>query len=1019
MVHLHTRSAYSLLESPFRIEQIVDMAIKYSFNHACLTDKRSMYGTMKFIKLCQEKGIHPIVGLEVDSVYQDQPFDFILLAKNDRGLQDLYALSTILMNDPSKISLELLFKYVLDCIVLTAGDDDSLEQYIDNDELEKLEQILKYCHEHIPDFYVSIAMNDSKYRANKNVILKRVAHDCGCRTVALSRIFYAFKEDVEKQRILKAIDKQTTIHDQTLNVLYDRYYRSQEEMNALYDKDDLNATEEIAEKCNIQLAMRKSHLPHFENKLGIDSQTYLIKLCKKGLLKRLNNHLTEEYVRRLEYELSVINSMGFTDYFLIVWDFIRYARSQDIYVGPGRGSAAGSLVAYCLGITHIDPIKNHLLFERFLNPDRVSMPDIDTDFPDDRRDEVIQYVKEKYGAGHVSHIVTFNTLKAKQVLRDVARVIAMPIRKVDELCKLIGNAPNMTLQMAYQQIPAFKRMIDTDKKDQELFELCLPLEGLPRHISVHAAGVVLSDQDIEKVCPLVRIDEENTATQFTQEYLEDLGLIKMDFLGLRNLTTIYQIINTLKQHHIDIDIMKLPLNDAKTYQLLSKGDTIGVFQLESEGIKNLLRKMKPSKFEDISAVLALYRPGAMQNIDEYIKRKNDASLIEYPHEKLIPYLKETYGLMIYQEQVMQCAQVIGGFTLAQADNLRKAMSKKKVEIMQSYKEQFIQGALNNKVSYKQAGELFDSMERFGGYGFNKSHSYAYGLISYQMAYLKANYPLFFYQRLLDSVIGSEVKTAQYIYECQHRGIKILPCDVNHSQASYTIENDALRMPLQVMKGIGRSIYPIILKERTKGEFKDGIDFVVRVSAAGLGESSLRILIDGGALDGFEYNRATWNENLSKILDYARLVRVEEKNQVLFDFTVVSRPSILKIKENTLLKAQREHHILGFYLSEHPVQTLRKKYPKCIPISQLQEKMDYVQVIGRVASFRTHKTKRQDMMCFMNIEDECGKIDVAVMPSLYDQNKLKIERNQIVIVQGKKDRDMSILARRLEWVDSDN
>ena len=536
MVHLHTRSAYSLLESPFRIEQIVDMTIKYGFNHACLTDKRSMYGTMKFIKLCQEKGIHPIVGLEVDSVYQDQPFDFILLAKNDRGLQDLYALSTILMNDPSKISLELLFKYVLDCIVLTAGDDDSLEQYIDNDELEKLEQILKYCHEHIPDFYVSIAMNDSKYRANKNVILKRVAHDCGCRTVALSRIFYAFKEDVEKQRILKAIDKQTTIHDQTLNVLYDRYYRSQEEMNALYDKDDLNATEEIAERCNIQLAMRKSHLPHFENKLGIDSQTYLIKLCKKGLLKRLNNHLTEEYVRRLEYELSVINSMGFTDYFLIVWDFIRYARSQDIYVGPGRGSAAGSLVAYCLGITHIDPIKNHLLFERFLNPDRVSMPDIDTDFPDDRRDEVIQYVKEKYGAGHVSHIVTFNTLKAKQVLRDVARVIAMPIRKVDELCKLIGNAPNMTLQMAYQRIPTFKRMIDTDKKDQELFELCLPLEGLPRHISVHAAGVVLSDQDIEKVCPLVRIDEENTATQFTQEYLEDLGLIKMDFLGLRNLS---------------------------------------------------------------------------------------------------------------------------------------------------------------------------------------------------------------------------------------------------------------------------------------------------------------------------------------------------------------------------------------------------------------------------------------------------------------------------------------------------
>ena len=590
---------------------------------------------------------------------------------------------------------------------------------------------------------------------------------------------------------------------------------------------------------------------------------------------------------------------------------------------------------------------------------------------------------------------------------------------IDRLNNLIGPPGIQTRRLHYSNESVFadtmrqRTIVQTKSID-------LSLKAVLPELPPDTVEKILTNQPIKSVIVVPLVAQKKEFGWFCVfSAREELASAEMDFLGLRNLTTIYQIINTLKQHHMDIDIMKLPLNDAKTYQLLSKGDTIGVFQLESEGIKNLLRKMKPSKFEDISAVLALYRPGAMQNIDEYIKRKNDASLIEYPHEKLIPYLKETYGLMIYQEQVMQCAQVIGGFTLAQADNLRKAMSKKKVEIMQSYKEQFIQGALNNKVSYKQAGELFDSMERFGGYGFNKSHSYAYGLISYQMAYLKANYPLFFYQRLLDSVIGSEVKTAQFIYECQHRGILILPCDVNHSQASYTIENDALRMPLQVMKGIGRSIYPIILKERTKGEFKDGIDFVVRVSAAGLGESSLRILIDGGALDGFEYNRATWNENLSKILDYARLVRVEEKNQVLFDFTVVSRPSILKIKENTLLKAQREHHILGFYLSEHPVQTLRKKYPKCIPISQLQEKMDYVQVIGRVASFRTHKTKRQDMMCFMNIEDECGKIDVAVMPNLYDQNKLKIERNQIVIVQGKKDRDMSILARRLEWVDSDN
>lgn len=1016
MVHLHTRSVYSLLESPFRLEQIVDEAIKHGFRHACLTDRHSMYGTMKFYKLCKEKGVHPIIGLEVETKHGEDLFDFVLLSKNDDGLQGLYALSTRLMNENGCIELDDLHSYTNDCVVITAGSDDTLEKWIVHGDTNKVKQFLSDCNKKWNDFYVSISMNDSKFHAANNVKLKECAKSVGCKTVALSRIFYALKEDVEKQRILLAIDKQTSIHDQTLNVLYDRYYRSPLEMANLYEQEDLDATEEIARKCNVQMALKKSDLPHFENKLGIDSKSYLIKLCKAGLLKRLNNRVSEEYASRLEYELSVINSMGFTDYFLIVWDFIRYARSQDIYVGPGRGSAAGSLVSYCLGITHIDPIKNHLLFERFLNPDRISMPDIDTDFPDDRRDEVIDYVKGVYGKNHVSHIVTFNTLKAKQVLRDVGRVTGYSMRKVDELTKLIGNAPKMTLLSAYKEIPAFKRLIDTDQKARELFELCLPLEGLPRHISVHAAGIVLSNQEIEKVCPLVKVDENNMATQFTMEYLEELGLIKMDFLGIRNLTTIYQIVQTLKKDNIDIDVLKLPLNDSKTYQLLSRGDTIGIFQLESEGIKNLLRKMKPSKFEDISAVLALYRPGAMANIDAYIERKNNPSMVTYPHEKLKPYLSETYGLMIYQEQVMQTAQVIAGFTLAQADNLRKAMSKKNPEVMNSFKEMFVQGALKNNVPYKMANELFETMERFAGYGFNKSHSYAYGLIAYQMAYLKANYPLNFYQRLLDSVIGAEVKTAQYIYECAHRKIKVLPCDVCFSDESYTIENDALRMPLQVMKGIGKSIYPVILKEREKGVFKDGIDFIVRTCAKGLSESSLRILIDGGALDSFEYNRATWNENLSRILDYARLVRVENKDGVLFDLDVVSRPVITKIKENTITKAQREHQALGFYLSEHPVEALRKQYPNCIPLKNVKGSMDFVQVIGRVSSFRNHQTKKGDWMCFMSIEDENSKIDVVIMPNLYNLNKVKIERNQIVLVQGKKDRENSILARKLEWID---
>lgn len=1016
MVHLHTRSVYSLLESPFKIEDIVQQALDHEFRHACLTDRHSMYGIMKFYKLCLEKGIHPILGLEVQTVYENRPYDFVCLAKSDRGLQSLYKLSSYLMTGIDHVDFYEFVSYTSDCVVLTAGSSDSLEQDLTHGNEEGISLFLNVCKENIEDFYVSMSMNDSKFHQSYNSKLKQIVRELSIPTVALSRILYAKKEDVEKLRILKAIDRQTTIHDATLDVLYDRYYRSKEEMSALYDPEDFAESERIATRCNVQMAFEKSHLPHFENKLNIDSQSYLIKLCKKGLMKRRNGQVSTAYAKRLEYELHVITSMGFTDYFLIVWDFIRFARSQNIYVGPGRGSAAGSLVAYCLGITHIDPIENHLLFERFLNPERVSMPDIDTDFPDDRRDEVISYVKDRYGSQHVAHIVTFNTLKAKQVLRDVGRVLGYPIRKVDEMTKLIGNAPKMTLRQAYAEIPAFKRLIDKDEKARYLFETCLPLEHIPRHISLHAAGIVLSDQEITNVCPLVQVDTDQYATQFTMEYLEELGLIKMDFLGLRNLTTIAKIVATLQENGIKLDVLHLPLNDSKTYDLLARGDTIGIFQLESEGIKNLLRKMQPTKFEDISAVLALYRPGAMQNIDLYIERKNNLSSITYPDDSLVPYLQETYGLMIYQEQVMQTAQVIAGFSLAQADNLRKAMSKKDPQVMASFKELFIQGALQNKVPYKKAVDLFETMERFAGYGFNKSHSYAYGLIAYQMAYLKANYPLFFYQNLLDSVLSSEVKTAQYIYECQHRSIDILPASVNASKASYAIEEKALRMPLQILKGIGKSIYPIILQEREKAPYKDGIDFVVRTSAHGLSESSFRILIDGGALDCFEYNRATWNENLSRILDYARLVRVESKDEVLFDLSIVSRPSIVKMKEDVMQKAQREHAVLGFYLTQHPVEVLRKKMTNVLPLALLGQAKEYVQVVGRVASFRNHKTKRGDWMCFMSLEDENAKVDVVIMPGLYNVHKEKIERNRIVIVQGKKDREQSILARKLEWVD---
>lgn len=1009
MVHLHMRSSYSLLESPIRLENMILHQKQLGFNHVCLTDHNVMYGTMEFYQLCKKHNVHPIIGVEVDSVYKEEPFHFILLAKNDRGLQNLYRLTSIIKES---IAFEEVVNYAADCVVLTSSDGkDMFSAYIEHQDLEKLNAFVELCKNSFSDFYVSVSMNDSGKKRADNKILKQL----DCKRVAVSRILYENSEDVKTLQVLRAIAKQSNIENQGLDVQFQRYLRSPQEMEALYDESDLLATEQIAGMCNVQMAFQKSKLPVFKNKLHIDSRDYLIKLCKKGLEKRLNGNLNTTYMNRLEYELSVIVNMGFTDYFLIVWDFIRYARSQDIFVGPGRGSAAGSLVAYCLGITHIDPIQNNLLFERFLNPSRISMPDIDTDFPDDRRDEVIQYVRDLYGHDHVSHIVTFNTLQAKQAIRDVGRVMNIPARIVDELSKMLKNTPKTTLLQAYNENPVFRKRIESDKRLTDLFQMCIKVEGLPRHTSLHAAGIVLSDQPIVNVCPLVSVDGSIQATQFTAEYLEDLGLIKMDFLGIRNLTTIHEIVTNLKtQKHISLDMMKINLKDAKTYQLLAMGNTLGVFQLESSGITALLQKIQPNKFEDISVVLALYRPGAMQHIDTYIERKKDPTKVVYPHPLLEPVLKETYGIMIYQEQVMQTAQVIGGFSLAQADTLRKAMSKKKLDVMQNLKEQFILGARKKRIQDSVSKEIFSIMEQFAGYGFNKSHSYAYSLVAYQMAYLKANYPLYFYQSLLNSVIGSGIKTSQYIYECKRRNIAVNGCDINLSKEYYEIENNSIRMPLQVLKGVGKTIYPTILEH---APYTDLFDFLAKASMYKINESTIRILIDGGALDSFGYNRATLNENLRKLLDYVNIVRIEDPNDLRFDFSIVSRPGIQRMKENPLQKAQKEQYVYGFYVSEHPVQSLRiHKYPNCIPLLNAVNQDGYMNILVRVASFRTHKTKKGDWMCFMSVEDEADKMDAVIMPRLYAQQKENIQKDRICLIQGKKDRPTSIVVNKIEWIE---
>lgn len=994
-----------MLQSPFRIKEIVDAAAEMGFRHAALTDEGNMFGVMPFYKECRRQNIHPIIGCEFHVRYDEnlakddeKRMHLLFLAKNDAGLQNLYRMSTAVQCGQN-ISLTECADIVQECVVLTSGDSDAMQEWLDHENETMLRNYLQKCAALWPDFYVSIAMNDSAYWREKNKQLKQIAKSLSIPTVALSRIYYRKPDDMETLRLLQAIDKGTTIDDQSLDVKRQRYYRSAQEMDELYDADDLAQTDRIAAMCNVQMSMPKSEIPHFENPKQVDNVTYLRALCRAGLKKRMNGRVPEEYAQRLDHELKVIVQNDFTDYFLIVWDYIREARHRGIYVGPGRGSAAGSLVAYCMGITHVDPIKNHLFFERFLNAGRKNKPDIDTDFPDDRIDEMFKYLDQKYGSDHVARIITYSNLKAKKALNDTAKAMNYPVQKLKELT---AHWPKkeITLQEMLKRDRSFAGMVQHDAQTNLLFRRACAIEGLPRHVSTHAAGVVLSDQPIINVCPLAQIGDTLHATQFSAAYLEELGLIKFDLLSLHNLTTIHAIITDLEKYeHIHIDPLKLPLNDAKTYQMLAQGNTIGVFQLESEGISDLLKQLHPTCFEDISTILALYRPGPMQNRAQYMENRRHPDAIQYIDPRLKPILQETYGIILYQEQIMQIAQVIAGFSLEQADQLRRAMSKKEPEVMQSYHEAFIEGAAHHHCSRKTAEQIFDWIARFADYGFNKSHSYAYGMITYQMAYLKANYPLYFFANLLDG--ANRKKIAEILAECRKMNVKIYGPDVQSSQSGYRPEKNGLRMPLTAIRGIREKENTLILNEREKGPFKDYIDFMIRVSAQKLEQKEIESLIDGGALDCFGLTRETMRdpENLNSVLTYADLVTTSTEQGAVFRYDLVSPPRLKPLKENDQHKARREYDVLGFYLTEHPIQKLRKRY-QCRSIRSCEDFRGYVRVIGEVVRSREHTTKQGNTMCFLTIKDESGTIDAALMPRIYEREKEKITKGAILLIKGR-------------------
>ena len=1001
------------------IPMMVQKAKTLGFSALALSDLNTMHGSLEFVYACHKEGIQPIIGLEFDTQFEAQKCSILCIAKNNEGYQALMEISSKLNCDERRIDFESIGKYTQSLFVIVYSDQSIFDQAFINDDEAEILRRMRLIQSIIPDVLLGINRQEEHYYQVQNMRLKVLLKSIGIRSVAAHRVLYAEADHDEHHRVLKAIGLQKLLSDKQLTLERYRYLLSEAELAQLYAEDDLKMSDWIASQCKVEWNPAQTRLPKFQAPdNSLNSAQYLTQLCLAGLDKRFDNQPIDlQYRSRLKYEIDVIVSMQYEDYFLIVWDFIRFAKTQGIYVGPGRGSAAGSLVSYCLGITHVDPIEHDLLFERFLNPERISLPDIDTDFPDNRRDEVIQYVVQKYGKDHVAHISTFGTLAAKQVLRDVGRVMEISVRELDSISKTIPQTLKITLAQAYEQSTRFKQLIASDERYQKLFRIASALEGLPRHISTHAAGVVMSSVPLKHVVPLIQIEQDMLSTQFTMDHLEALGLIKMDFLGLRNLTIIDEVVQSIK--HRDggtFNILKIPMDDQKTLALVRNVDTVGIFQLESDGMKNLLRQMKTSRFEDIVATIALFRPGPMENIPEYIQARQNPDKVVYPVQAIKPIVESTFGIMIYQEQIMQVAQRMAGFSLAKADLLRKAMSKKKADDLSKLEEAFLKGCIQNGFSEETAQTVYALIFKFANYGFNKSHSVAYAMISYQMAYLKANYPDLFFVALLNSVIGSESKTFEYLQEAKAHRVSVLNPSVNNSLDHYALEEKAIRFPLLIIKGVGTALNQAILKERAKGSFNDFYDFVVRMSTYRISKANFEALIDAGAMDDFKLSRNSMKASLQDALDYADMVRIEHNQQISIDTSLVKPLAMVMVKDDLLEKAERERLVLGYYLSDHPLTHLKQELNVLQSIIHLNVSSSSQTFIAMIKKVKTHRTKNGAMMAFIQLIDESGELDGVLMPQLYQGLEERLKINRIVKISGLIEKEKSCLIKKIEIIE---
>ncbi len=1071
-VHLHVHTEYSLLDGACRINKLFDRVKALGQNAIAITDHGVMYGAVDFFKAAKKAGIHPIIGCEVyvaartrhDKVHgiDNEHAHLVLLCENEIGYQNLISMVSDGFTEgfygKPRIDHELLEKHHEGLIALSACLSGEIPKALLAGRYDDAKRIATEYAAIFGENHFYIELQDHGLADQKRILphLLKLAHELSLPLVCTNDAHYLTKEDAQLQKVLLCIQTATTL-DAPTSMAFENdefYLKSEEDMRALFPhiQSAFDNTAEIAKRCQFEFTFGQTKLPVFDAPGG-DSNAYFRRLCYEGMVQKYGDHPDQTVISRLEYEMDMIEKMGYVNYYLIVRDYVHYAKTHDIPVGPGRGSGAGSLCAYCVGITGIDPLKYDLLFERFLNPERVSMPDFDIDFCNEKRQQVIDYVIGKYGSDHVAQIITFGTMAARAAVRDVARVLSLPYSVGDTVAKKIPWDLKMTLDRALEESKALKDMYDGDPTVKKLIDIAKQVEGMPRHASTHAAGIVITANPVSHYVPMC-VNGDAIATQFTMTTLEELGLLKMDFLGLRNLTVIDNACRLIRQHTPDFSIDNISTETKAVYTMFAAGETVGVFQFESAGMKRVLANLRPEYFEDLIAVISLYRPGPMDSIPKYIYNRHHPHEVRYAHPLLEPILKTTYGCIVYQEQVMQILQALGGYSLGRADIVRRAMSKKKHDIMEQERDIFINGLVNEHgeievdgcirrgISKAIADRIFDEMSSFASYAFNKSHAAAYAYVAYQTAYLKALYPKEYLCALISS-IPDPVKVAEYIREAQRLQIPVLPPHVNHSYSDFTPEQDSIRFGLIAIKNIGRPTIEAIIREREQnGNYQSFPDFVKRMS--GLRECNRRAiesLVQCGALDELGANRHQMLDNLADLLDrYETQSRHQLDGQLgffddpqLFDVSVEEElPPLEEYSVNERLAMEKE--VTGLYLSGHPLKIYEPHLPhlRVKPIARIltraaehadQADGETVRLFGALSSIKTKNTKNGTPMAYATLEDLTADIELVIFPSTLAASRAMVNDGQVVVVNGRlsirEDQPPSIVVDRMEKIDSPN